>query len=147
MTTTTDTRLKNLYKKAVSLKVTSTSQIIKKLGVTSMGACCLLYMIKKREYYPELEHVYTLNDASALNGMNEDEHILIKFNGEFPPLKHYIIYTYQLSETDKRIYVSLGLADKVSFNEFRLEFIDAYLYYYHSLSENYKYFGKFGKWF
>lgn len=125
------TKLEQLYHQATALRTVgqelSEDFLCERLGVTLYGAACLLFMLSRNEYCPELKKLYRRADAAELIGKKEGRDQIIVFIEDMPPFKKEGIVIEELTEKDKSIYVSLGFARFLSFAEFRRLLIGIYV--------------------
>jgi len=124
-------KLELLYNQATALRTgereLTEDFLCERLGVTLYGAGCLLFMLSRNEYCPELQKLYRRADAVELIGKKEGRDQIILFIEDMPPFKKEAIVIEELSEKDKSIYVSLGFARNLSFAEFRRLLIGIYV--------------------
>ena len=126
----TKSRLQKIYEDAClssKSEYPTAKQISEKFGLSLYGASCILYMFIAEEYCPELENIYLHDECSPLEGKDETSLYLIKFFEKLPPYNPDYTYSHTISEEDKKRYVSCGLAERVSFEKYRLERIHIYV--------------------
>ncbi len=97
-----------------------------KLGVSVCRASCLFFMLHKGGYYKDLEPLSELKEIPNLKGKKEGKNKFIIFTEDMPPYKANIYYDEEISEVDKKQYVSIGVARDISFEDVRQIIISIY---------------------
>jgi hypothetical protein len=91
----------------------------KEFKLTQFGTSCVLYMMKKEKYYPELEQLYIQN---ILRGKNNTEEIV--FIEDMEPYEVGDQCLSEMSYETRLSYVSMGFAKWITFEEYRQQYID-----------------------
>lgn len=122
--------LETLYEKALVLGFNEYIPIEKlreKLGISKNKASCVFYMLSEKVYCPELEEYYAKDEDEDPREKNEKYCRMVKFLEDIPPFQKNVCYVDEISETDKKRYVSLGFAKWSSFEENRQRRIQTYI--------------------
>jgi hypothetical protein len=123
-------KLKQIYADAISLRADGdvTSELIQdRFGLSPYGASCILFMLNKDEFCPELEAVYTQGEMESLQGQDETTDRTIKFIEDIAPYQRHQTFDKEIAESDKETYVRLGFAKRMSFEDRRQEMIMLYV--------------------
>ena len=125
------TQLHRIYQEALALHLPehelNGNSLSEKFGVTVFGASCLRFMLARNEYFPELERIYRQTEFPSLLGKDPEQVQHVEFLEAMPPFKRHHIAGEELTDRDKDVYVSLGIAKRITFEDFRQAMIQLYV--------------------
>lgn len=122
--------LRRFYEEAVSLCVDGEvpSEILQeRFGLSPYGASCILFMLRKQAFHPELAKIYVQDEMPSLEGVTESTYRGIRFLDDMPPYYKGRVYdTTCISENDQEVYVKMGIAERASMEDQRQEMVFIY---------------------